>query len=42
MDKLEKTRQSEIRKMSDERLLHQLGKAGLTVEVLEVWTERQG
>jgi len=35
MDKLEKTRLSEIRKMSEERLLHQLGKAGFTVEVLE-------
>jgi len=35
MDKLEKTRQSEIPNMSEERLLHQLCKAGFTVEILE-------
>jgi hypothetical protein len=35
MDKLEKTRQSEIRKMSDMRLQHKLIQAGFSIEIVE-------
>jgi len=35
MDKLEKARQGEIRKMSDVQLQHKLVQAGMTLEALE-------
>jgi len=35
MDKLEKTRQAEIRKMSDVRLQSKLAQAGISIEALE-------